>query len=108
MLDEAIATHPLETPPKNLEATPLLYFKYSQIYLNASTCNRTHQKKTKKKDKIERNEAHAIKWNKWWRANNNMYHETTPFIVFLCNKKRLNAIQTVNNIGVNFDFTFRI
>ena len=36
-----------------------------------------------KKEKTERNEAHAIKLNKWWRANRNMYHETTPFIIFI-------------------------
>ena len=59
MLNEAIATHPLETPPRNLEASPPLYFKDCQTYLNTSTSNRTH-KKTKKK-KIERNEAQAIK-----------------------------------------------
>ena len=62
--------------------------------------------KTKKKEKRERNEAHAIKWNKWCRAN--MYHEKTPFIAFICNKKRVHEIQTVNNVAENFDFTCRI
>ena len=41
---------PLETPLRNLEATPLLSFKYCQTYLNTSASNRTH-KKTKKKEK---------------------------------------------------------
>ena len=41
---------PLETPLRNLEATPLLSFKYRQTYLNTSASNRTH-KKTKKKEK---------------------------------------------------------
>ena len=40
----------------------------------------------KKRKKIERIETHAIKLNKCSRAN--MYHEMTPFIVFICNKKR--------------------
>ena len=37
-----------------------------------------------------------------------MYDETTPFIVFICNKKRVHEIQTANNVAENFDFTFRI
>ena len=41
---------PLETPLRNLEANPLLYFKYRQAYLNTSASNRTY-KKTKKKEK---------------------------------------------------------
>ena len=43
LLNEAIATHSLETPPRNLDATPLLYFKYCQTYLNTLTSNRTHK-----------------------------------------------------------------
>ena len=41
---------PLESPLRNLEATPLLSFKYRQTYLNTLASNRTH-KKTKKKEK---------------------------------------------------------
>ena len=41
---------PLETLPRNLDATILLYFKYGKIYLKTSASNRTH-KKTKKKEK---------------------------------------------------------
>ena len=37
-----------------------------------------------------------------------MYHEMTPFIVFICNTKRVHAIQTANNVAENLDFTFRI
>ena len=37
--------------------------------------------------KIERNKTHAIKWNKWWKANSNMYHEATA-----CSKKILHEI----------------
>ena len=40
---------PLETPLRNLEATPLLSFKYRQTYLNTSASNRTHKKTKKKK-----------------------------------------------------------
>ena len=39
---------PLQTPFKNLETTPVLYFKCCQTYLNTAAINRTH-KKTKKK-----------------------------------------------------------
>ena len=105
MLNETIATHPLETPPKNQEATQLLYFMYCQTYLVTSSSNRTH-KKSKKKEKIERNEAHAVKWNKWWTTNSNMYHETTPFIVFICNKKRVHAIHTSNICSWKFRLHF--
>ena len=78
---------PLETLLRNLRTTPLLYSKYLQASLNTSESNRTHKKTKKKRKKIERNETHEIKWNKWWKANSNTYHETTPFIIFICNKK---------------------
>ena len=38
-----------------------------------------------------------------------MYHETTPFIVFISNKERVHEIQAANNVAENVaDFTFRI
>ena len=40
-----------------------------------------------------------------------MYQETTPFIVFISKKKRVQdifEIQTANNVAENFDFNFRI
>ena len=80
---------PLEIPPRNLEATPMLYFKNRQTYLNTSASNRTH-KKLRKKKKIERNEIHAIKWNKW----------TTPFIVFICSKKRVHEISLKSKLQI--------
>ena len=43
-----------------------------------------------KKKEIERNETHAIEWNKPWRAHT--YHEMTPFIVIKCNKERVHEI----------------
>ena len=81
---------PLETLLRNLRTTPLLYSKYLQASLNTSESNRTHKKTKKKRKKIERNETHAMKWNKWSRGN--MYYEATPFIVFICNKKRVHEI----------------
>ena len=62
---------PLDTPLRNLEGTQLLYFKYQQTYLNTSASNRTHKKTKEKEKKIERNETHAIKSNKWYGANSN-------------------------------------
>ena len=70
----------------------MLYFKYRQTYLNTSASNRFHKKTMKKRKKIERNDTHATKWNKWWRANSNMCHETAPLIVFIRNKKRVHEI----------------
>ena len=60
---------------------------YHHTYPNTWVSNRTHKKIT---INIERNGTRIIKWSKWWRAN--MYHETTPFIVFICNKKRIHEI----------------
>ena len=48
------------------------------------------QKKKERKKEIDRNETHAIKWNKCWVANT--YYEMTPFIVLKCNKKRVHEI----------------
>ena len=48
-------------------------------------------KNSEKKKKLERNKTHALKGNKLG-ANSNMYQETTPFINFICNKKRVHEI----------------
>ena len=53
-----------------------------------SASNRTH-KKTKKNKKIETNETHAIKWNRWLRASSHTYHEVKSFIIFICNRNRV-------------------
>ena len=41
-----------------------------------------------------------------------MYHETTPFIIFICNKKRAHGIffekQITNNVAENLDIDFRV
>ena len=41
-----------------------------------------------------------------------MYHETTPFIIFICNKKRAHGIffekKITNNVAENLDFDFRV
>ena len=45
------------------------------------------------------------------KANSNMYDETTPFIVFVCNKREfinIFEIEFANNVAENFDFNFRI
>ena len=34
-----------------------------------------------------------------------IYHEMTPFIVLICNKKRVHEIETANNVAENFNFT---
>ena len=54
-----------------------------------------NQKKKKKKwkekkNEIERDETHAVKWNKRWRAIT--YHEMTLFIFFKCNKEGAHEI----------------
>ena len=52
---------PLETPPSNLEATPLLYFKYRQTYLDTSASNRTHKKTKRKENRKKQNTRNKMK-----------------------------------------------
>ena len=54
---------PLETPPRNLEATPLLYFSIAKLTSIPQQVIELTKKLREKK--IEKNKTHAIKWNKW-------------------------------------------
>ena len=85
MLNEVIATHPLQL---HLRTSKKLHYFILSIAKLTSLLQQVIEltKKLRKKKKIERSETHAIKWNKWWRANSNMFHKTTAFIAFICNK----------------------
>ena len=39
-----------------------------------------------------------------WRDNSKMYHETTPFIIFMCNEKKLHEICEFCKISKNTFF----
>ena len=67
-----------------------MLFKYWQTYLNTQASSKSHKKNKKKKKEIERNETHAMKLNKRWRANT--YHAMTLFIILICNKEKAHKI----------------
>ena len=50
----------------------------------------TKKAKKKEKNKSKRNTRNEMKSK--CVLNGNIYHETTPFIVFICNKKRVDEI----------------
>ena len=53
----------------------------------------------RKKREIERNDTHATKRNKHWRANT--HHEMNPFIVFKCNEERSHKRHSVTMSNTN-------